>query len=310
MALSNQQLTTILDRALPGEQLSEWRALPDQRYALAIGGGERLNVQVYASVEQATTAAAALDLLRGEVDLPIPQLRAKDAAGDTIGVPYLLLSDVAGEPLEQALPQMSDEQLYKLGRRLGETLCRVHRLSCERYGQLQSEQIDAEDERGYVLARLDDVVRRCGELGLLDRRTGAELTEWFEQQFQPIGRQPALVYGGMSPRTILVQQAERGWWISGLIGWGQALGWCPAWDHVTLLDATEEAQYFGLRVGYGNGYDENTTRTYEQVREHALAPYRLLLMLDRMQLAYARSDIAEIDRRRGMLKGLLRVMGA
>jgi len=28
-----------------------------------------------------------------------------------------------------------------------------------------------------------------------------------------------------------------------------------------------------------------------------------------MQLAYTRSDIAEIDRRRGMLKGLMRVMG-
>jgi len=143
---------------------------------------------------------------------------------------------------------------------------------------------------------------------LLDRRTGTELIEWFEQQFQPVGRQPALIYGEMSPRTILVQQAERGWWISGLTGWGHALGWCPAWDHVTLLDATEEQRYFGLRVGYGNGYDDNTTRTYEQVREHALAPYRMLLMLDRMQQAYDRGDIAEIDRRRGMLKGLLRVL--
>jgi len=309
MKLTKQHIETILDRALPGEQLREWRALPDDRYALAIAGGERLNVQVYDSVDQAATAAVALDLLRGEVDLPIPQLRANDAAGDSIGVPYLLLSDMVGEPLEQALPRIGDEQLYKLGRRLGETLCRVHRLSCEHYGPLSGEQIDATDERGYVLARLDGAVRCCGELGLFDRRTGAELTEWFEQQFQPIGRQPALVYGSMNPHTILVQQAERGWWISGLSGWGQALGWCPAWDHVTLLDATEQPRYFGLRVGYGNGYDDNTTRTYEQVREHALAPYRILLMLDRMQRAYARHDLVEIDRRRGMLKGLLRVLG-
>src|SRR5215210_6610159 len=213
MALTKQQLKIILDRALPHEALREWRALPDERYALAIDGGERLNVQVYASAKQAATAAAALDLLRGEIDLPIPQLRANDAAGDTIGVPYLLLSDLAGEPLEQALPHIGDEQLYKLGRRLGETLCRAHRLICERYGQLSGELIDSADERSYVLARLDRAVRRCGELGLLDRRTGAELTEWFEQQFQPVGRQPALVYGEMNPRTILVQQAERGWWI-------------------------------------------------------------------------------------------------
>ena len=310
MALTKQQLETIVDRALPGEQLREWQALPDDRYALAVASGERLNVQVYASTGQAATAAAALDLLRGEIDLPIPQLRANDAAGDTIGMPYLLLSDLAGEPLEQALPRISDEQLYKLGRRLGETICRVHRLICERYGTLSGEPIEAVDERSYVLAWLERAVRRSGELGLLDRRSGAELTEWFEQQFQPVGRQPALVYGEMNPRTILVQPAERGWWISGLTGWGQALGWSPAWDHVTLLDATEEPRYFGLRVGYGNGYDDNTTRTYEQVREHALAPYRMLLMLDHMQQAYARSAIAEIDRRRGMLKGLLRVLDA
>src|SRR5215212_11627061 len=199
MALTKQQLETILDRALPGEQLREWRALPDDRYALALAGGERLNAQVYASVDQAATAAAALDLLRGEIDLPIPQLRANDAAGNTIGVPYLLLSDLAGEPLEQALPRIGDEQLYTLGRRLGETLCRVHRLSCEHYGQLSGEQSDVEDERGYVLAWLDRSVRRCGELGLLDRRTSAELSEWFELYFQPVGRQPALVHGGISP---------------------------------------------------------------------------------------------------------------
>jgi Phosphotransferase enzyme family len=308
MKLTKQQLEIIVERALPGEALREWQALPADRYALAFVSGERLNVQVYSSTDQAATAAAALALLRGEIDLPIAQLRANDAAGDTVGVPYLLLSELVGEPLEQALPRIGDEQLYKLGRRLGETLCRVHRLICERYGQLSGELIDAADERSYVLARLDRAVRRCGELGLLDRRTGAELTEWFEQQFQPVGRQPALVYADMNPRTILVQQAERGWWISGLTGWGQALGWSPAWDHVTLLDATEEPRYFGLRVGYGNGYDDATTRTYEQVREHALVPYRMLLTLDRMQHAYTRSDIAEIDRRRGMLKGLLRVL--
>src|SRR5690242_17464047 len=132
MTLTKPQLETIVNRALPGEQLREWRALPDERYALALDGGERLNVQQYDTTEQAATAAAALDLLRGEVDLPIPQLRANDSAGNTIGVPYLLLSDLAGEPLEQALPRIGDEQLYKLGRRLGEVLCRVHRLSCER----------------------------------------------------------------------------------------------------------------------------------------------------------------------------------
>jgi hypothetical protein len=308
MSLTNQQLQTIVARALPGEQLREWRALAEGRYALSLAGGDRLNVQIYGSPSEAETAAEALRLLRGEIDLPIPQLRASDAAGETIGVPYLLLGDLSGEPLEQALPRISDEQLYKLGRRLGEIVCRVHRLVCERYGRLSGEEIDADDERGYVLARVERAVLRCGELGLLDRRTGRDVTDWFERQFQPTGRQPALICGGMSPRAILARRSENKWSIGGLLGWGQAVGWSPAWDHVTLLDTTDEARFFSLRVGYGNGYDEQTTRTYEQVREHALAPYRILLMLQRMQEAYARGDIPEIDRRRGVLRGLMRFL--
>jgi hypothetical protein len=308
MTLTNQQLETIVERALPGDRLREWQALPDDRYVLSIAGGERLNVQVYPSAAAAATAGAALRLLRAEVDLPIPQLRASDAEGQTVGVPYLLLGELTGDPLEQALARIGEEQLYKLGRRLGETLCRVHRLSCERYGQLSGEEVDAADERGYVLARLEQAVQRCGELGLLDRRTASDLTSWFERQFKPIGRQPALIYGGMSPRAILVRSSESGWWISGLLGWGEAAGWSPGWDHVTLLDTTEDARFFSLRVGYGNGYDENTTRTYEQVREHALAPYRVLLILQRMQEAYANGSINECERRRGVLRGLMRFL--
>jgi aminoglycoside phosphotransferase (APT) family kinase protein len=310
MSLTTQQLETIIARALPGERLRESRALAGDRYALALAGGDRLNLQVYASTNAAATAAEALRLLRGEIDLPIPQLRASDADGETVGVPYLLFSELAGEPLEQALGRIGDEQLYKLGRRLGETICRVHRLVCERYGQLSGDEIHADDEHSYALARLERELRRCDDLGLLDRKTGDALTDWFEREFKPIGRQPALIHGGMSPHSILVRESKSGWSISGLLGWEHTLGWSPAWDHVTLLDTTEDARFFGLRVGYGNGYDAQTTRTYEQVREHALAPYRLLLMLQRMQEAYAQGDMTELDRRRGVLWGLMRFLDA
>src|SRR5262245_4707999 len=199
MTLTNQQLEAILARALPDDRLGDARPLPGERYALALAGGERLNVQVFGTPQAAATAAAALRLLRSEVDLPIPQLRASDAEGATVGVPYVLTSEVSGEPLAQALPRLADEQLYRLGRRLGEIVCRIHRLACERYGSLTGDSIAAADERGYVLARLERDLRRCGELGLLDRRISADLTAWFERGFKPLSRQPALVYGGMSP---------------------------------------------------------------------------------------------------------------
>jgi Phosphotransferase enzyme family len=305
MTLTQQQLEAVVARAFPGERLNESHALAEDRYSLSLSGGERLAVQVYASAEAAATATAALRMLRAEVDLPIPLLRASDPQGETIGAPYALLSELSGSPLEQVLPQIGGEQLYTIGRKLGAALCRVHRLICDHYGALSGDDQHAfVDERTYGMARLDRELEQCGALGILDRHSAAEARDWFEREFQPVGRQAALVCGGLAPETILVRQSESRWWISGLLGWEHALGWSPAWEHVTFLDATNSPRYFGLRVGYGNGYDEQTSRAYEQVREHALAPYRALLALQRMREAYA--DRAERTRRREILKGLLR----
>ncbi len=296
MDLTRQQLEAIIARGFPGEPLAESREQAAGRYALALPGGERLIVQVYETGDAAATAAAALRLLRAEVDLPIPQLRASDPLGETVGRPYVLFSELSGEPLERALPRINEEQLYNLGRRLGELLCRVHRLACERYGALAGDDpAAAGDERGYGLARLERELAQCRDLGILDRRNARELRDWFKQEFTPIGRQPALICGGAAPATILVRQSEGRW-----------LGWSPAWEHVTFFDAASDPRYFGLRVGYGNGYDEQTTRPYEQVREHAIAPYRALLVLQRMREAFASGDIAVGERRRELLRGLMR----
>lgn len=308
MALTNQQLEAIVARAFPGERLREVRPA-GERYDLALGSGQRLSLLLFATGEAAERAAAALRMLRAEIDLPIPQLHASDAEGATIGRPYALVSLVEGEPLEQALPQLSEDQRYTLGRRLGEVVCRVHRLACDRYGALAgAEPWAADDERGYVLARVADELGRCGALGLIDRQLAAEVQGWFEARFLPAGRQAALVCGGLNPQTILARRSGDRCWIGGLLGWEHALGWSPVWDHVTFFDTTEDPRFFSLRVGYGNAYDEHTQRAYEQVREHAMAPYRLLLVLQRMQEAHARSAFEECERRRGVLRGLLRVL--
>jgi aminoglycoside phosphotransferase (APT) family kinase protein len=308
MSLTTQQLEIILNRAMPGARLREARALTDDRYALALASGERLNLQTYGTATAAETAAEALRLLRGEFDLPIPQLHASDAEGATVGTPYVLLSELNGESLGHVLPQLNEDQIYQLGRRMGEIMYRVHRLICEQYGPLAGDKVVASDERGYVLGRLARDIQRCGELGLLDRRAGDELAGWFERQFNPLGRQPALVHGALGLDQVLVRQSKSGWQISGLLGWSRALGWSPAWDHVTWLDASDDPRCFGLRVGYGNAYDNNTTRTYEQVREHALAPYRMLLILQRMQEAYDAGNTDECSRRRGVLRRFMQAL--
>lgn len=314
MDLTTEQLAAILARALPDARLRDTRALPGKRYALALADGTRLQVQVYESQEEAATAAEALRRLRGEVDLPIPELRASDPDGATVGVPYLLLGSTPGEPLDQVLPQLDNNALYTIGRRLGTVAARTHRLACDAYGPLVGGET-ADTERDYALARLRRNTERCAELGLLDRRTGGELLGWFEDNFRPVGKQPALVHGSLHPASILVRRGDgetnsgRGAWrLGSVLGWGAALGWSPAWEHVTWLDTIDDQRFFSLRVGYGNGYDDENARPYEQVREHVLTPYRALLMLERMLAAHAAGDLDECGRRRGVLRGLMRIL--
>jgi aminoglycoside phosphotransferase (APT) family kinase protein len=304
MALTREQLDTILARALPGERLKEAREAEGGRYTLLLAGGERLTLQPYATPDAAAAAAGALRRLRAEVDLPIPQLRAADEASGS-----LLLSEVSGEPLARLLPRLGEQQLYELGLRLGETLQRVHRVRCEHYGPLAGG-LQAADEHGYVLARLEAGLERAGELGLLDRRTTGRVRRWYAEEFRPAGREAALLHGGLSLDQVLVRPGEGGWRVSAILGWERALGWTPAWEHAVLLDSTDRPRCFSLRVGYGNGYDAQTERAYEQTREPLLAPYRALLALERLLAARQSGDLAASDRARAVMLTMFRlVMG-
>ncbi|HEU4327175.1 MAG TPA: hypothetical protein VFS21_28805 [Roseiflexaceae bacterium] len=309
MTLSTAQLTAIVARALPGERLAEWQPLAGARYALALAGGERLQLHLFDDQGSAAAAVAALRLLRGEVDLPVPQLRAADATGETVGTPYALTAPLAGEPLLSLLDRLPEQALYDLGRRLGELVARVHRLAAGTFGALAPEAgPHAADERAYVLARLEQDLTRCEGLGLLNRQSASALRSWFTTGFQPVERPAALLHGAIAPDVVLVRQAEGGWRLGGLIGWDQALGWSPAWEHVAFLEHAADPRLFGLRVGYGNGYDEQTQRAYEQLREPMMAPYRLLLALRRAALAHEHGDFAAAERARNGALGLLRVL--
>lgn len=306
MSLTRQQLEQIVATALPGEKLREYRQLPRSRVALSLQSGETLDLHLFADREAATTAVTALRRLRGEIDLPLPMLRASDASGELTNQPCLLSEALAGEPLDQCLPRMNDEQLNAIGWRLGEIAYRIHRLACEYYGHLSG--ADAiSTEREYGLARLNQGIQHGQAAGLLDDQLVAELQEWFDQKFLPIGTQAALGCGGLALDTILVRQSREGWTLSGLLGWEHAVGWAPAWDHTILLDAARPAACFALRVGYGNAYDEQTPRTYEQVREGILRPYRMLLALDRAIAADRAGETNERERNRRILAALVRL---
>ncbi|GAB4113092.1 MAG: aminoglycoside phosphotransferase family protein [Roseiflexaceae bacterium] len=304
--LSTAQLEQIISAALPGERLREQRPLAHGRIAIGLVSGERLDLHTFATPQAATAAVAALRKLRGEIDLPLPLVRASDAQGERIGIPFLISDALAGEPLDQVVGRINDESLYKIGQRLGEISYRVHRLSCPGYGRLHEEEA-ATSETDYVQQRLDRDLPRAHAAGIIDSSMEEGIRAWFQAEFSSLSSGAALVIGQLHPRSILVRQGSDGWSLSGLLGWEHALGWVPAWDHVCLSDSAREQRYFSLRVGYAHTYDERTPRTHEQVREGILRPYRILWALEQAALSQQRADIEERERHRRVLSALIRL---
>ena len=305
MPLSHQQLQTILARALPTDSLRDAKQVSVGRYAMQLASGEKLQVLEYATVELASTAAAALRLLKGEFDLPVPDIRAADAAGETVGTPYVLVSGAEGEPLTEVRKRIPEQQLYAIGQQLGETATRIHRLACSQFGALGAG-VGATNERSYTLARLERGVAAAMATGLLNKVAAAEVREWFEREFQPVMAQPALIHSGLCAETLLVRKIDATWRLACITGWEQALGWVPAWEHATMRELTDPQLDFPLRVGYGNAYDERTKRTYEQVREPLLLPYNLLIQVEVLLSTFTRSEIALAEAARNRLLAMRR----
>lgn len=305
MALASQQLQTIVQQAYADQTIREVQQIAAQHYTLALSNGERFDLLLFDQPQQAESFAQALRMLRSEFDLPIPQLRASEPSGSLIGQAYVLIDECRGQPLSQVVSALSEEQLYQLGQQLGNTMQRIHRLACPNYGSLHNAAQQANSEREYGLARLEHELKQGHTLGTIGSIEAQQLRTWFEQQFRPLGKQAALTNGGIQADTIWVSKHNTQWRISGLLGWQHALGWAPAWEHCTILNALQEAQYFAVRVGYGNGYDEQTARTYEQVRERALMPYRIILALAAMHQAAQQGNTALLDHERNLVRSLI-----
>jgi aminoglycoside phosphotransferase (APT) family kinase protein len=305
MGLGNEQFQTIVQQAYGDQSIRELHMQTEQQYQLELANGEHFTVLLFATVQQAETCAQALRMLRGEFDLPIPQLRASETSGTLIGQPYVLVDALRGQPLSQVAATLSEEQRYQIGQQLGSTLQRVHRLACDRYGDLLDAEQQANSEFEYAQQRLERDLALGHQLGTIAALEAQQLRAWFEQEFRPLGKQAALVCAGISADTIWLSQQQETWRISGLLGWQHAIAWSPAWEHSTILDSLQHAVYFSLRVGYGNAYDEQTARIYEQVRERALVPYRIFLALGAMNQAAQHGDTALVDHERKLVRSLI-----
>lgn len=304
MNLSDAQLARIVAHAMPGARLVGAEPLGERTLLLELRENRRAVLRLAAPPDPGAgdplaAELAALAALRAEIDLPIPEILAHDLHADA-GAPYLLTSYLDGMNLVEAIAVMTDDHRYELGRALGALMARAHVYAAAAYGALdpadppavRPDAAVARDDDGeplddagdedvrYLLARLDAAAAEAHAAGELDAAAEEQLRAWARDNVAPTGRPAALVHGDLRPERVLVRRRERRWTLAGLTGWGFAQAWRPAWDHAALLEQFAGPDYFGLRVGYGNAYDETTERRYDQLREFALRPFRLILFLE------------------------------
>jgi hypothetical protein len=99
--------------------------------------------------------ALALQALRAEIDLPLPEV--VEYAPER----YVLLRALEGTPLPEIAAQLSEEQRYDLGGELGALLARVHAYTAPAYGPLSPVQLVQPSRRDPIVqpSRRDPMVQ-------------------------------------------------------------------------------------------------------------------------------------------------------
>jgi aminoglycoside phosphotransferase (APT) family kinase protein len=300
--ITNAELHTLLATAIPGARLTTTRVLGDRTVLLEFADRRVLVLRLPAppdpqSGDLLAAEALALQALRAEIDLPLPEV--VEYAPER----YVLLRALEGTPLPEIAAQLSEEQRYDLGSELGALLARVHAYTAPAYGPLSPAQLvqpsrrdpmvqpsrrdgstalappDDADVR-YAHARLSQAITVALEAGEIEAAGAENLRAWIAGNLTSTGQPACLVHGDLRPERVLVRRTNRGWAVAGLVGWGFAQAWRPGWDHVALLEHFAGPVYFSLRVGYGNAYEAAVERAADQLREFALLPYRLALYLE------------------------------
>ncbi|WP_322823338.1 aminoglycoside phosphotransferase family protein [Chloroflexus sp.] len=290
--LSLPQIERIVTRILPGTRVRD--AAPLGARSLLITATDRQFVlRLPAGVDQwageaLQTEALALRSLQAEIDLPLPSvLGMTPAVADD--PPALALSYLAGTPLSEIITAVEEDARFAIGEALATVMIRIHSYQAPQYGQIHPDNLPTLTPQspapGADVAYLRQRVATAIGAAVAQGRMTPDQSDWLQRRLgewlTTTARPACLVHGDLHPRRLIVRRRERDWRLAGVVGWGFAQTWRPAWDHATLHLNFADPEYFGLRVGYGTAYNETTDRRYDQVREFALLPYRLTLLIER-----------------------------
>lgn len=275
---------TTLQQLIPEQQITRYDV---HQHLATCADGTALAVWHYRQPRQAATVVAALQLLVTADEAP--QLWAGDVAGQLCGTPCVVVTAPQGQLLATMAERLNHAQLHHIGQQLGRIVARMHLIPVSHYGRFSADNStpDARTALGQrihqagqqlVMAQIansNDVVAVCTQIMAVAMITPPSAV---------------LVCGDIDPASIWITQSGSNYRISMLSSWSVACGGWPGCEHVRVLTNFAAEQWFSLRVGYGQAYDEVAPLASNHVHESALLAERLGLLISQAASAASRGD--------------------
>lgn len=260
---------------------------------ITLRDGREYCVWSYRQTTSAQTSLAALERLND--DDAVPAIRAADVTGRLGGGCMLVVDAPRGQALAHVAARLTSDQLYAIGTQLGQIVARWHLVRFSGHGALNDCTHPVE---ALVAQRVTQAITTLVDARIVTPAIGHDLTTVIQAYAHIPSPHAVLVCGDIAPETVWVERQQQRWQITAITSWSSAHAGIAAAEHVRIQHHFDGEQWFSLRVGYGERYDEQTTDIGMQLREHALRGERIIFTL---QLAASAARRGHHDRAHTLL---------
>lgn len=253
--------------------------------SITLRDGRQVAVWSYRQQTSARTCVAALDRLNG--DSAVPGLWGADVNGQLCGTPLVLADMPRGQVLTDVAPLLTSDQRYALGQHIGQLVARWHGVTFAGFGALYDATqplITIRDQR------IAQAIATLAEAQIAPLAELQALVPTIDALYHIPSTNAVLVCGDIAPDTVWVERQGARWHVTSITSWSSAHAGLASAEHVRLHHHFDGEQWFALRVGYGEAYDEHTPKAGMQLREHALRGERVIYTLQRAAAAARRGD--------------------
>jgi hygromycin-B 7''-O-kinase len=187
---------------------------------LVVGLGENIVLKIFAPMlrTQFESERLSLELLRGQLQLPIPEVVAE---GERNGWPYLLMTRLSGILGTEAWPAMPEDQKERVLAQIGETIAEVQRVPVGELARIGS------GWKEFISKQIAGCRGRHERLGLPQKYLeGLDSLLGEAPSLIPFPARGVILTGEYIPQNFLLNHDDGHWRLSGLFDFGDVMtGW-------------------------------------------------------------------------------------